>query len=231
MKKQYAIDLFCGQGAVSLAIETHGYNPIGVDIEPQPRYPFPYSLWYMDAIEFLDCMIEPQIEDREIPLDLTSFRGAKFIWASPPCLANTNANNRSKEMGKEYTCLIAPIRERLLTLGIPAIIENVLGAKMQGVTITLNGADCGLPLNRPRLFEFLNVPGFVPQPELRESVYGKVKSGDFTSVYGNAHNENESLVRRQFAMQLWGFSGDALTQAIPPAMAYMAIEMLLGAME
>lgn len=87
---------------------------------------------------------------------------------SPPCqrhTAGTRAVDRSA-----YPDLIGPVREALIATGRPYVIENVVGAPLDGVTLCgcmfgLSAVDTdGIRLNmlRPRVFE-TNFP--VPQPE------------------------------------------------------------------
>ena len=108
-----------------------GFEVVGVDIKPQPRFPFEFHQG--DALEY--------------PVE-----GFDVIHASPPCQAYskcTGMNHRGN-----HPKLIAATRNRLLEAGVPYIIENVEGAKGKLIQpILLCGSMFGLPIRRHRYFE------------------------------------------------------------------------------
>lgn len=128
MSKLRALDLFCCAGGASMGLHRAGFEVVGVDIAPQPRYPFEFH--QADALAF--------------PLD-----GFDLIWASPPCQAYTAAAPLQK---KDHPRLIEPVRRRLLAAGVPYVIENVPGAPLVN-PVTLCGRTFGLNVKRHRLFE------------------------------------------------------------------------------
>ncbi|MFF4610346.1 SAM-dependent methyltransferase [Streptomyces albidoflavus] len=171
---------------------------LGVDIDPQPRYPFAFV--QADALVFLERY------------------GDLFdsVSASPPCQAFTLAQ---RIQGNQHPDLIAPTRALLTELGRPWIIENVPGAPLL-YPMLLCGAMFGLHTYRHRLFE--TGGGFrfsaPPHPEhtARTVKMGRpLKDGDFYHAVGNF--QNVDYVRRDLAMP-WA-TRDGLRECIPPAYA------------
>src|SRR5690348_4826231 len=125
------LDLFCGGGAAAEGYHRAGFDEIvGVDINPQPHYPFTFI--QADALTF--------------PLD-----GFDAIHASPPCQDFAQTRYIVSRRGREYPRLIAPTRERLIASGLPWIMENVEGAPLMN-PVTLCGTALGLRVRRHRLF-------------------------------------------------------------------------------
>lgn len=198
--KPRALDLFCGAGGAGMGLHRAGFEVVGVDIRPQPRYPFEFH--QSDALTF--------------PLE-----GFDFIWASPPCQAHTAL--KTMHNAKSHLDLIPETRRRLQSCGGPWVIENVPGAPL-GMGIQLCGTSFGLgaggaELRRHRHFEssmmLLGAPCDHRLPVI--GVYG-----------GHARNRKRSVGSRG-ARDFYGKAGEALgidwmtiaelSQAIPPAYA------------
>jgi DNA (cytosine-5)-methyltransferase 1 len=127
------LDLFCGAGGASRGYADAGFDIVGVDINPQPRYPFTFIQG--DALEYL------------------AVHGQEFvaIHASPPCQRYSAAAAIHNSSDK-HPALIEPTREALIDLGKPWVIENVQRAPLRS-PITLCGSMFGLGVRRHRLFE------------------------------------------------------------------------------
>lgn len=138
MKVLRILDLFCGAGGAAMGL--HQAFPeaaiLGVDIKPQPRYPFAFLR--RDALEF--------------PLT-----NCDFIWASPPCQGYTSMRHAPGAKGAPL--LIDGVRHRLQMSGAPWCIENVEAAAWaMHEPITLCGSmfslgSQGCRTQRHRLFE------------------------------------------------------------------------------
>jgi DNA (cytosine-5)-methyltransferase 1 len=108
-----------------------GFEVVGVDIKPQPRYPFEFH----------------QADAMTCPL-----KGFKAIHASPPCQRYSQAT--PPQFRANHPDLIAAVRERLLGFGAPFAIENVSGARwLLRNPVMLCGTMFGLPIERHRYFE------------------------------------------------------------------------------
>lgn len=132
------IDLFCCAGGAAMGYHRAGFDVLGVDIQPQPNYPFRFE--QADALDWLA-------------------RGSKVAaayHASPPCQAELKglaAVNR--KLGRAYThqSLLVETREALRALGGMYVIEQPeQGAKLVG-PVRYCGTSFGLPLRRHRQFE------------------------------------------------------------------------------
>jgi C-5 cytosine-specific DNA methylase len=137
------LDLFCGAGGAAMGYARAGFEVVGVDIAPQPRYPFEFHL--EDALEFLPL--------RRIWGDFDA------IHASPPCQRWTRAQNAAQN-ADGHPDLITPLRPLLEATGLPYVIENVVGAPLRD-PVKVCGLSLGLGVKRHRLFES-NVSLFVP---------------------------------------------------------------------
>lgn len=218
MRKPVLRDLFCGAGGAAMGYWRAGFEVVGVDIEPQPHYPFEFH--QADALTY--------------PLE-----GADAIHASPPCQAFTQMSNRWRGQGgraDSHQDLIAATRARLRAAGVPYVIENVPGAKraMQA-TLTLHGGMFGLGVYRPRLFES-NVLILAPREEPPRDtigVYGKAHDGRllWARADGTEQHAPASLAEAQEAMGMdWG-DWHGVKEAIPPAYTEYIGRQLMTALE
>ncbi len=195
MNRPLLLDLFCGAGGAAMGYHRAGFDVIGVDIKPQPRYPFRFE--QTDALEFLR-------EGRA--------RLAVAIHASPPCQAYSNAQ---RIRGREHPDLIAQVRELLHDADIPFVIENVVGAPLIFPIEFCGAMFPPLRVYRHRLFES-DVPLFAPaHPEhiapLRKM--GRApRDGEFMHVVGNF----SGVKRAREAMGIDWMTRDELREAIPP---------------
>jgi len=123
------LDLFCKAGGAGVGYHRAGFDVVGVDIEPQPNYPFEFH--QADALEF--------------PL-----HGFDAIHASPPCPLYIRGGLAAKD--GRHPDLLPPTRARLEDAGIPWVIENVPGAPMRA-DVVLCGSMFGLDVRRHRWFE------------------------------------------------------------------------------
>jgi DNA (cytosine-5)-methyltransferase 1 len=124
------LDLFCGAGGAAMGYHRAGFDVVGVDINPQPRYPFEFH--QADAMTF--------------PLD-----GFDAIHASPPCQLYANVT-AWRGVPTDHPDLIDATRQRLIASGVPWVIENVPEAPVRP-DFLLCGSQFGLNVKRHRAFE------------------------------------------------------------------------------
>ncbi len=167
------LDACCCQGGASKGYHDAGFDVVGVDIDPQPRYPFEFHR--ADVLEVLRaCDPYPEV------------LGWRFdaIHASPPCQAHSGTQRIQQN---DHPDLIGEMRELLERTGLPYVIENVPGAPLRD-PVELCGEMFGLRTYRHRLFETnwpLTVP-LHPQHVAPQAKMGRpVGEGEFMHVVGN----------------------------------------------
>lgn len=169
-----------------------GFNDItGVDIKPQPHYPFKFIQG--DALEYL--------AEHGTEYD--------FIHASPPCQRYSLGSTRWD--GIEYRPHLLPETEiKLLNLGIPFVVENVERAPFMLPTITLCGIQFKLNVIRHRKFSsnilLLGVPHLWKHPD----------RGDFVTCAGHGGNGSNKYSTWCRAMGIDWMTKGELAEAIPP---------------
>ena len=217
------LDLFCGAGGSGMGYHRAGFEVTGVDIEPQPHYPFEFI--QADAIEYV------AVHGREFDV----------IHASPPCQAYTKMRaitiSRYGACKQEHPDLIPATREALIATGRPYVIENVVGAPLRSPFL-LCGAALGLPgLARHRLFES-NV--MFPAPprcahlgnELTIGVYGERPDGRRVSYRKHRLSRvARGLEEARSVMGIDWMDWDEIRNAIPPAYTAWIGRMIAAAQE
>lgn len=190
------LDLYCCQGGASAGYAAAGFDVIGVDIEPQPNYPYPF--FQADAIDFL--------------IRFGGDFGLRVM--SPPCQRYSKAQ---RLQGREHPDLIGPSREAAIAVGGPYIIENVEDARAELIDpITLCGVSFGLRTYRHRLFES-NMPLVAPQHPKHVAPVAKMgrpfSDAEFYHAVGNF--SGVAAVRRD--MRVPWMNRDGIRECIPPA--------------
>lgn len=210
------LDLFCGAGGAAMGYHRAGFEVVGVDICPQPNYPFEFI--QADAMEF--------------PLD-----GFDAVHASPPCQFHSHlrvmANARTDHLN-----LIPGTRDRLQHFGLPYVIENVGGARHELRNPTmLCGAAFALgtathDLARHRYFECsFDVMGPPCTHRSRKVIglYGDHARTDRRHHARSQYNAADSLRYGSEAMGIDWMTWHELAQAIPPAYTEHIGEYLMRA--
>lgn len=211
MTKPRLLDLFCGAGGAAMGYSRAGFQIVGVDLYPQPNYPFEFH--QADALTY--------------PLD-----GFHFIHTSPPCQGYTALK---AVHGNKHPLLIPAMRKRLRDSGIPSLIENVPGAPIRR-DLMLCGEMFQLAVLRHRYFEMCNME-FRRQPahprhrgRVAGMRHGEWFQGPYFAVYGEGGGKG-TVAQWQQAMGIdWMTERRELAEAIPPAYTQYIGEQLMSAL-
>ncbi|MFD8677151.1 SAM-dependent methyltransferase [Streptomyces seoulensis] len=192
------LDVYCCQGGAAWGYGLAGFDVTGVDLAPQPRYPFAFV--QADAIEYI----------REYGAEFD------FIHASPPCQRYSVAQ---RIQHRDHPDLIAATRTALESTGRPWVIENVEEAAPElRDPITLCAAVFGMRTYRHRLFETGGGFTFTP-PRHRPHTAPLTKmgrpraAGHFAHYVGNFSGVQEA---RDDLGVPW-MNRDGIRECIPPA--------------
>jgi len=198
-----ALDLFSCAGGAGYGYHLAGFQVTGVDINPQPNYPFQFV--QADALEY--------VADHGAEFDL--------IHASPPCQAYSPLNAYNH---KVYPDLISPIRPLLQATGRPYVIENVEAARSELLDpVMLCGPMFGLRMYRHRLFE---TGGGLDLPQLEHPAHTAlcVRNGylptperPFMSIHGGKHSRAWLEAAKVAMGTPWVRTIREVCEAIPPA--------------
>jgi DNA (cytosine-5)-methyltransferase 1 len=193
-----------------------GFEVVGVDLYPQPRYPFEFH--QANALAFI------------------AEHGHEFdaIHASPPCQRKTKAQKIQKN---DHPKLIGPTRDLILATGLPYVIENVVPESEELDDdplldpVLLCGAMFDLGTYRHRLFEtnWQLVPPTHPEHVARNTKMGrKPRPGEMMHVVGNF----SGVAQAKQAMGIDWMNRDGLRESIPPAYTeYIGLQLMAAIQE
>jgi len=207
MKRPKGLDLFCGAGGCSKGYDEAGFDMTGVDIEPQPHYP--YQFFQADWARYL----------------AEHWQEYDFIHASPPCQAYSGMRRITLArfgVAPEHPDLIALVRDKLGQTGKPFVIENVPGAPLH-TQLVLCAAALGLPhLARHRHFESNILLMSGPPCQHRRNTYTIGIYGDRPDGRRVSYRQHRlvrvalSLDEARYEMGIDWMDWREITQAIPP---------------
>jgi DNA (cytosine-5)-methyltransferase 1 len=224
MSRPRLLDLYCGAGGAARGYYDAGFDVVGVDIAPQPDYPYEFHQGDAHAYCFLGQL---------------GWLNFDAIHASPPCQRYTAMKSMWNHRGDEHPDLVAPTRQLLTQIGLPWVIENVPGAPMAH-SIMLCGTMFGLgieghggrELRRHRLFE-TSFPIMQPECQHQRATIGLY--GDHArdrrrtaGSRGVDFPDRDKLALGREAMGMpWVTKWRGLSEAIPPAYTeYIGAELL-----
>ena len=194
MTRPRLLDLFCGAGGAAMGYHRAGLDVTGVDVKPQPRYPFEFV--HADATMF--------------PLD-----GFDAIHASPPCQDHMRSPTHNQRPHGTAD-LLAATRERLRAQSVPWVIENVPGAPLRA-DYRLCG--CMFPELRVRSERWFETSwrafDLMPPHDHSREVLNRFRTmhGPYFRRHGHVPTRREVAI----AMGIDWMRGSEHQQAIPPA--------------
>ena len=194
-----------------MGLHRAGFEVVGFDIKPQPRYPFEFH------------------EADALTVDLSGFDA---VWASPPCQFYSRLRHLPWLRDRMYWRSIPPTREVIQASGKPYIIENVADARWDmEVAATLCGKTFGLNLFRHRCFEtswFLLTPPHQKHTEViaaGRATLAKRMHG--LNGWGGPPGHQSGVERHKAQMGIDWMTGEELAQAVPPAYSeYLGRELM-----
>ena len=187
------LDLFCAAGGAGMGLHRAGFDVTGVDINPQPNYPFKFIQG--DAMD-------------------TSLEGYDLVWASPPCQGYSAMQAIHKNSNK-HPDLVEPMREKLKEWGGLWIIENVANSPLK-THFMLCGTMFGLRIIKHRYFEAsFQLPLMMP-PCNHSDVYDPWHGKGRTAAKMQEAQGTPWIPQGGGGGRAAGKTGD-LNNAIPPA--------------
>jgi DNA (cytosine-5)-methyltransferase 1 len=205
------LDLFCCQGGAAKGYHDAGFEVVGVDIEPQPRYPY----------EFIQADVMAMLPALNFRWTYGEFDA---IHASPPCQDHSTTKDFGGDHGTGW--MLAATIKALQDCPAPWVVENVATASLphQDDLFGANGlllCGCMFPETRGLLYEDrvfqtsfgIRQPDHVPHVWPQTKMGRPPKRGECMQLTGHFSGVPEG--RRRMGAE-W-MTQDGLAQAIPPA--------------
>jgi DNA (cytosine-5)-methyltransferase 1 len=215
MSHPVLLDLFAGAGGAAVGYALAGFHVIGVDIDPQPDYPFQF--------------IQRDVMDFDLGA-LISNSGAVAIHASPPCQAYSPLNAYNK---LPYPDLVEPVRELLIDTTLPFIIENVPQAPLLN-PILLCGTMFGLKLYRHRHFESNMALAAPPHPRhvarCTRNGYLPTPDAPFMTISGGKHSRAWREKACEEMGTPWMKTVHDVSESVPPSYTTFTGGQLMAAL-
>ena len=204
----WLLDLFSGAGGAAYGYWLAGFNVLGVDIAPQPRYPF----WFVqaDALEFA----------RDY--------GGLFdaIHASPPC--QRYSTQTAMSCRANHPDFIAPTRSVLESSNRPFVIENVENARhILHNPIKLCGTGLGLAVRRHRYFELGGFDILLVPPCQHDIAVVYITGSTGSGRDPKGSRKDFGVQEMRDASKLYWMTGNEMDEAIPPAYTRYIGEQLM----
>jgi len=198
------LDIACGAGGASVGYHRAGFSEVvGVDVSPQPRYPFAFL--QDDGLEVL--------RDRQYVL---SFDAVHMSW---PC-----QGFKSGTLWSDKPDLVTPGRELALTYDMPWVIENVMEAPLRD-PIVLCGSmflgPTGKPLRVYRHRKFEGSPGLPliapDHPRHTVRVANSRRRERWDAGWNASITGDVGTYMGPEGMGIDWMNGNELSEAVPPA--------------
>ena len=188
-----------------------GFEVVGVDINPQPRYPFKFI--QADALEVLQ--------------DKSFLKQFAVKHGSPPCqFGSVITPDKSK-----HENFIPAVREAFIQSGGLYVIENVEGSRQHLAknSLMLCGSMFGLPIFRHRYFE-MNMPVGKMWMACKHNFKPVYITGS-KKLNGKVIENDPTNDTRRKALGCDWMSDNGLDEAIPPAYTKFIGEHLINILQ
>jgi DNA (cytosine-5)-methyltransferase 1 len=203
------LDVGCCAGGAAVGYDRAGFEVTGVDIAPQPNFPFEFI--QADGLEFLAD-----------PANLEPFDAIHCSW---PCQHKSLATLSQRRNGKEYPDLITPGRKLLQAQPRPWVMENVPQSSLRpdirlcGCMFSLEVEVPGIgicQLRRERVFETSwHDPGLTPAHSHRHPAISVCGHGTPSWMRKRTGHVGVALWREVMGVT-WTNRAE-LAESIPPA--------------